>query len=166
MAGGGVERIGGSLPRHDCETLANPSKTRPVRLLLGSTRVENLSRSCRAARWIWDRFDAIAETSQFTDHLARAHLLRLFTDGGAAFFIADALVEQLPNQTAQAMGDGADRLGVAEARDQATVHDVEDRPFRLHRGVGGLVEDASHLPIAFGVGGPDLSQMEPTDELV
>jgi hypothetical protein len=45
---------------------------------------------------------------------------------------------------------GVDRLGVAEARDQATVHDVEDRPFRLHRGIGGLVEDASHLPIAFG----------------
>ena len=41
MAGGGVERIGGSLPRHDCETLANPSKTRLVRLLLGSTSCGN-----------------------------------------------------------------------------------------------------------------------------
>jgi hypothetical protein len=29
-------------------------------LLLGSTRVENLSRSCRVARWSREKFDAVA----------------------------------------------------------------------------------------------------------
>ena len=67
--------------------------------------------------------------SQFANHLA---------DGRPAFLIADALVEHLPDQTAQAMGDGADRLGMAEARDQPTVHDVEDRPLGLHSGIWRL----------------------------
>ncbi len=58
-------------------------------------------------------------------------------------------MEHLPDQTAQSVGEGADRLGMAEARDQPAVHDVDDGPFRLHRGIGGLVEDASHLSITF-----------------
>ena len=42
-----------------------------------TTRVENLSRSCRAARGSLEKFDAVAKTSQFADHLARSHVLRL-----------------------------------------------------------------------------------------
>ena len=63
--------------------LGEPVNNRPFTLLLGSTRVENLSRSCRAARWSREKFDAIAEASQFADHLARSHLLRLRADGRA-----------------------------------------------------------------------------------
>ena len=47
------------------------------------------------------------------------------------------------------MSDRADRLGVAETWDQATIHDREDGALRLHRGVGRLIQDASHLPVAF-----------------
>src|SRR5262245_21014306 len=44
-----------------------------------------ISGSCQGARWSWKKLDAIAETSQFADHLARPHLLRLFADGRPAF---------------------------------------------------------------------------------
>ena len=59
-------------------------------------------------------------------------------------------MEHLPDQTAQAMGDGADGLGMAEPRDEPAIHDGEDRTLGLHRGIGGLVQDASHLAISFG----------------
>jgi len=48
------------------------------------------------------------------------------------------------------MSDGADGLSVSEARDEPTIHDGEDGALRLHRGVGGLIQDASHLSISFG----------------
>jgi hypothetical protein len=43
------------------------------------------------------------------------------------------------------MGDGADRLGMSEARDDPAVDDGKDRPLGFHRGVGGLIEDAPHI---------------------
>ena len=47
------------------------------------------------------------------------------------------------------MGNSSDGLGVAEARDEASIYDREDRPLGLHRGVRGLIEDTSHLAVAF-----------------
>src|ERR687898_427274 len=113
-----------------------------------STRVENHSRSCRAARWSRREFDAIAETSQFADHLARSHLLSLFTDGWAAFLIANALMKNLPNQPTEPVGDGTNGLTVSESRDEPSVDDGEDRALRFDRGIRRLVEDAAHLPVA------------------
>src|SRR4029077_18878377 len=83
------------------------------------------------------------------DHLACAHLRCLDADRWPALLISNALVKDLPDQPTEPVGNSADRLSMAEARAQPAVHDVEDRPLRLHRGIGGLVEDASHLPIAF-----------------
>jgi hypothetical protein len=60
----------------------------------------------------------IAETSQFADHLARPHLLRLFADGWSAFLVPKALVQDLPNETTEPVSDGANRLGVPEAWDE------------------------------------------------
>ena len=48
------------------------------------------------------------------------------------------------------MSDRADCLRVAEARDEPAIDDREDAPLGLYRGVGRLVQDASHLPVAFG----------------
>src|SRR5262245_35500901 len=88
--------------------------------------VESLSRSCRVSRRSLESFDAIAEASQFADHLARTHRLRRFGDGGPAFLIAHALVKNLPNQSTQPVGDGADGLRVAEAREEPAIDDRED----------------------------------------
>jgi hypothetical protein len=48
------------------------------------------------------------------------------------------------------VGDGSDRLSVSKTRDEPAIHDGEDRPLRFHGGVGGLIQDASHLAIALG----------------
>ena len=79
-------------------------------------RVENLSRSGRVALWSRKKFDPIGESSQFADHLAGAHLLRLCADGGQPFLVAHALVKNLPNQATEPVGDRIDGLGVAEPR--------------------------------------------------
>jgi hypothetical protein len=55
-----------------------------------------------------------------------------FADGWPAFLVPNAFVEDLPNQTTQPVGDGADRMGVAEARDEPAIHDREDRTLGLH----------------------------------
>src|SRR5687767_6486751 len=86
-----------------------------------------ISRSCRAARWSGERFDVIAETSQFADHLARTHFLRLCADGRSAFLVPHALVcaasttlagrfncrralvQDLPDQSTESVGDGPNR---------------------------------------------------------
>ena len=60
-----------------------------------------------------------------------------------------AVVQDLPDQSTQPVGDSADGLGMTEARDEPTVHDREDCSLGLHRGIGGLVENAPHLAIAF-----------------
>src|SRR5688572_16302245 len=87
-----------------------------------------------------------AETAQFADHLARTHFLRLCADGRPAFLVPHALVQDLPDQSTESVGDGPNRLGMSEAWDDLTVDDGKDRPLGFHRGVSGLVEDASHLP--------------------
>ena len=70
----------------------------------------------------------IAETAQFADHPAYAYFLGLGADSQPAFLMADALVEHLPNQTARRWVMAPDRLGMAEARDEPAVHDIEDCP--------------------------------------
>jgi hypothetical protein len=57
----------------------------------------------------------IAESSQFADHLAGPHLPRLRADRWAALLVPNALVQNLPNQTTESVGDGTDGLRVAKA---------------------------------------------------
>ena len=75
---------------------------------------------------------------------------RRFGDRRPALLIPNALVKNLPNQTTEPVGDGTDGLGVSEARNESTVDDGEDRALSLHGGVRGLIEDATHLAVAFG----------------
>jgi hypothetical protein len=58
-------------------------------------------------------------------------------------------VQDLPDQSTQPVGDGADGLGMSEARHEPTIHHGEDGAPGLDGGIGGLVEDAAHLAIAF-----------------
>ena len=72
----------------------------------------------------------------------------MFRDGRSAFFIHDTLVEDLPDESTQTVRDRANRLGVSEPDDEAPIHELKDTAFSLHRGVGGLIEEPAHLPIA------------------
>ena len=57
-------------------------------------------------------------------------------------------MEDLPYQTAEAVRDRSDRLGVPESDYEPAIHQLKDTPFRLDRCVRGLIEQATHLPIA------------------
>jgi hypothetical protein len=47
------------------------------------------------------------------------------------------------------MGNHPNRLIVSQARDIASVEDLEDTSFVFDRRVGCLIENASHLTVAF-----------------
>ncbi len=61
---------------------------------------------------------AIAERLKLPDEPARSLLGNLGVRTGPAFLVMGALVQDLPNQTAEPMGDGPDGLGVAESYHQ------------------------------------------------
>src|SRR5262245_15956701 len=85
-------------------------------------RVENHFRS-RVARWNREQLDAVAGTSQFADHLARAHLPRLHTDREAAFLVPHAIVGVFQIRRHSWWANRGDRLGVSEARYGAVIED-------------------------------------------
>ena len=67
---------------------------------------------------------------------------------GPAFLVGDAVVQDLPHETTEPMGDRADRLRVSETDDQPSIHELKDTAFGLHRGIRRLIEQAAHLPVA------------------
>jgi hypothetical protein len=54
------------------------------------------------------RFDPIAEASELPDYSRRPALFRLFGDGWAAFFVAESLVQDQPDQPTLPMGNRPD----------------------------------------------------------
>ena len=62
----------------------------------------------------------------------------LAADLGAAFLIVNSLVENLPDQTTQTMGNRPDGLREAQARNQAPKHKLEVTPLGLDGRVGFL----------------------------
>jgi hypothetical protein len=75
-----------------------------------------------------------------SDHPRGAPLLGWFVDGGAAFFVADGLVQDSPDQAARSMGNGPDGLIMSQTWDRAAVHHFEDRSFGFYSSVRGLME--------------------------
>jgi len=65
-------------------------------------------------------------------------------------FITDALVEDLPDQAAEPVVDGADGLRMSKPRDDSSIHDRADVALGLHGGVRGLIQDPAHLAVAIG----------------
>ena len=93
--------------------------------------------------------DAIAELPEIPDHLGRSALCARPAYLGAAFNVADALAEDLPDQSTQPMRDGPDRLRMPKSRNEPPVHELEDTPLGLDRRVGRrYMEEAAHLPVA------------------
>jgi len=82
-------------------------------------------RLCLAGLRLWC-FDPIAEASELPDHSGRTPLLGLFGDRGAPFFVADALMQDQPDQATLPMGDGPDCLVMSQARDRTPIHNLKD----------------------------------------
>lgn len=91
----------------------------------------------------------VAEASQFPNHSFRALSLGRLADRGATFLVADALVENLPDQATKPMGHDSDRDVVAQARHVTPVEESEDTAFELDRRVGRLIENAPHMTVTF-----------------
>ena len=93
-----------------------------------------------------EKFDAIAETSQFADHLARAHFLRLRADRRPAFLVPYALVQDLPDQSTQPVSDGTDRLRMLAVNLRKKVVAIEKSIRRHIRAVRVLSDDCQASP--------------------
>ena len=52
-----------------------------------------------------------------------------------------------PDQVTKSMGDRPDSLIMSEARHESAIGNLENGPFRLGSGIGGLIENAPHVPI-------------------
>jgi len=61
-------------------------------------------------------FDVVPKASELPNHSLRSASLGSFVDGRASFLVTHALVQNLPNESAQSVGDDADRLVVPKAR--------------------------------------------------
>ena len=66
----------------------------------------------------------ITEAAEFPDHLRRASLGSRFGDGRPTFLVGDAVMENLPDEATQAMGDGADGLRMSETHDEPAIHEL------------------------------------------
>src|SRR5215472_11572367 len=94
------------------------------------------------------QFDLIAETPEFPDHSCRSAQLGFLANRWATLLVADSLVQDLPDQTAEPMGNHSDGLIMPQTRHIATMENFEDAPFVLDRRVGGLIENAPHGAVA------------------
>jgi hypothetical protein len=94
-------------------------------------------------------FDPVAEASELPDHSRRTLLPGLFGDGWATFFVTDSLAQDQPDQSTLSMGNRPDGLIMSQARDAAAIHNLEDASFGPGCGVGRLVENATHVAVAF-----------------
>src|SRR5262245_27405356 len=114
------------------------------------TRVEKLPRSRQSARRSECAFDTITETAKFPDHLRGAPLRACSGDGRSAFIVDDPVMEDLPDKPTEPVRDRPNRLRMTESDHETSVHEFKDTAFGLHRGVRGLIEQATHLSIAVG----------------
>src|SRR5260370_9082092 len=54
-----------------------------------------------------------------------------------------------PDQVTKSMGNRPDSLIMSKARHQSAIDNLENGPFRLGGGIGGLIENAPHVAITF-----------------
>jgi hypothetical protein len=96
------------------------------------------------------RFDTISEAPEFLDHLCCPCCSGLLAHSRAAFLIADALMQNLPDQEAQTMGDSPDGLFETEPRQETPKHNLENATLDLDGGVRSLIQKApqwNRLPL-------------------
>ncbi len=63
-----------------------------------------------------ERFDMVAETSEFPDHFCGACAFRFLVYGWAALVVTYTVMQNLPDQPTETMGDCPDGLFETEPR--------------------------------------------------
>jgi len=112
--------------------------TRLRKMMLKNSRVEN---HCACA-WLGEDSVLRSDSRGFgvAEASSSAELLRSFGDRWAPFFVTDSPVQDQPDESTLSMGDGPDGLIVSQARDRATIHDLENTSFGSGCGVSSLIE--------------------------
>src|SRR5215469_7064913 len=118
-------------------------------------RVEN-TRSSKAwgsgglCRWRHGCDHWVSGPLPFSDHFRQTPWLAVGAYRGTALFIANSLVQNLPNETTQAVSNGPDRLLVFQARLQALKDDFKNASVPLDCGMCGFMEQPPQSAVAFG----------------
>ena len=97
-----------------------------------------------------DDLDVVTEIPECLRELGGALAYGLRVGAESSFLISNALVQNLPCQPAEPIGDGPDRLVVPKPPDEAPVQSFKNAAFGLDRGVGHLIKDAPHGPVSLG----------------
>jgi len=100
-------------------------------------------------RLVEDPSDAVVPGAQITitvaklpecpDHSDRAYSFGLFAHRRAALLIANAFIQNHPDQLTETMRNRPDGFVVAETRNETTVDDLEDAFFTFDGSIGGPV---------------------------
>src|SRR5215510_5254164 len=114
-----------------------------------TSRVENLSPSQRNACLVRLGFNAVAETTQFSNHLSGPAFRLCTTHSGTAFFITDSLMENHPDETTQTVCNGSNCLSMAEARHQTPIKKLKDTSLRFDGRMRRLIQKPLHLSVTF-----------------
>ena len=93
------------------------------------------------------KFDSVAKLPECPDHSGSAGSSGVFRNRRAPFLIANAFIQNHPDQLTEAMRNCPDGFVVAEARNETTVDDLEDASFMLSCSIGSLIEKAAHVPV-------------------
>ena len=96
------------------------------------------------------KFDSVAKLPECPDHSDRAHSFGLFAHRRAALLIANAFIQNHPDQLTETMRNRPDGFVVAETRNETTVDNLEDASFTFDGSIGGLIEKATHVPVPLG----------------
>jgi hypothetical protein len=96
----------------------------------------NQRRKSRCSCRIRLKFDSLAKPAECPDHSDRADSLGLFGHGRASFLIAEAFMQNHPDQLTDAMRNRPDGFVVAETRNETTIDDLEDASFTFDGSIG------------------------------
>src|SRR4029077_11086420 len=96
-----------------------------------------------------DRLNTITEFSQFSDHASGAVALGFDADRRSTFFVVYALVQNLPDQSAEAMGNRPDGLLIGEPCPQTAKRPLKHAAFRLYRRMCRLIQEPPQVAVAF-----------------
>jgi hypothetical protein len=59
-------------------------------------------------------------------------------------------MQNYPDQVTEAIRNYTDRLVMSQARNETTIHDLENASLAFNCGIRSLIENAAHLAVALG----------------
>jgi hypothetical protein len=92
----------------------------------------------------------VAEAAKVSDQPVGTLADCLRVESLAVLFVCHTLVEDLPCDAAKPMGHRPDGFAVPAPRRQSSIQNLKHAAFGFHGRVGSLIQNAPHMPVAFG----------------